>query len=160
MYVSYLEDGMYSLTRRLYTHVSYQQDGIYVCMCIQHGRCVCTHMYIYTTLQLRCSYSQITTSMQDTHTHIPPSRQSVLPWGYFKCITKFNMLQTQLVQWCYVLHRCIRYLCTHEARMHEPPPLVEAKHYSSRIKLNDVLEICNGIIFDSYLGLSHVHVYT
>ena len=105
--------------------------GWCTCMCIKHGRCVYTHLYVYTTLQVRCpyAYTQITTSMYNTNTYQPQGRVSYQE-GVCMCgrpaQKSVNILSlilsaspssthhnTELEQCSHTLHEHLRYSCIH-----------------------------------------------
>ena len=129
--MSYLEFYVFPNTKVVYTCVIYLQVGVHVCMCIQHGRCVYTHLYVYTTLQVRCpcAYTQITTSMYNTNTFQPQGRVSYQE-GVCMCgrpaQKSVNILSlilsaspssthhnTELEQCSHTLHEHLRYSCIH-----------------------------------------------
>ena len=53
-----------------------------------------------------------------------------------------------------MLRRRIRYSCVYTARM---SPAFSGSSALQRVKLSDMLEIRNGIIFDFYSGLPHIY---
>ena len=53
----------------------------------------------------------------------------------------------------YALRGCIRYSCVYIVRM---SPTLSGSSALQCVKLSDVLEIRNGIIFNFYLGLPHI----
>ena len=52
-----------------------------------------------------------------------------------------------------MIHRLIRYLCIYSARM---SPALNGNSALQHFKRGNAVEIHNGIMFDFYLGLSHL----
>ena len=79
--------------------------------------------------------------------------------AYFECIIEFDTL----LHWASVEGRAhtwhvntslsVNIWCVYEVHM---SPALSGSSALLHVKLGDVLKICNGIIFNFYLGLSHV----
>ena len=74
-----------------------KDKGAYVCMYIQHGRCVYTYMYVYTTLQVRCSI-HTDHHLYVAHTHTNLKVECTTRKGYV-CVAVLHGGQIKCVWW-------------------------------------------------------------
>ena len=75
------------------------------------------------------------------------------PPSFYKLLHK---LLTTICVVSYALRRFIRYSCIYEARM---SPALNGSSAIQRFKRSNAIEICDGITFDFYTGLSHVYSF-